>query len=290
MSKSKNFLQFDQIEQKLVFRVSRTFFWIFVAIAGLTFVAALFVLLYSFIPPSKKDVVKEQYPNKPTITLEEIQTAITPKSATPKYEEKNTDVVQSENKEEYTYVETIDSLQLKIDALVDSIGTYVKSGWGITYENYIIGYDWFGRPSYGTRTKRGLRSDLIKVLNEYYETKQEKIQTLEFMLNVMKNVPADRRETALRYFIRTTKDKWNEYRSVIDRIDSEYSYNIAIAETEYVREKLEKSELGNKSLLSIGSAIVMIALLGLILCFLAIERNTRSVKELLEREKKAELK
>jgi len=290
MSKSKTFFHFDQIEQKVVFRVSRTFFWIFVAIVGLSIVAAVFVLLYSIIPPGKEDVVKEQYPEEPKVTLEEILVAVTPPPPPPKYEEPTPQVTQPPEQPVTKYEEPVDSLQLKINTLLDSIGTFVKSGWGIIYESYIIGYDWFGRPSYETREKRGLRTDLENLLGEYFESKQEKIAILEFLIDIMHQVGEDRREKALRFFIRNTKDKWKDYRRDIDRIESDYNIRLASAEAEYASAKFEKAELSKKALMSIGSAIVLIALVGLILCFLAIERNTRAVKELLEREKKSEVK
>lgn len=290
MSKLKTFLHFDQIEQKVVFQVSRTFFWIFVAIAGLSFVAAVLVLLYSIIPPGKENVVKEQYPGEPKVTLEEILAAVTPQPSPPKYEEPKTQVTQSPEKAVTKYEEPVDSLQLKINVLIDSLGTFVKSSWGITYESYITGYDWFGRPTYGTRAIRGLRTNFENILNEYFELKQEKITILEFLINVMHKVGQDRRENALRYFIRFTNDKWNEYRRAIKRIESDYSFRLASVEAEYENSKFEKTKLSNQALMSIGFAIVLIALVGLILCFLAIERNTRAVKELLEREKQSEKK
>lgn len=301
MSKNKNIIQFDQIEQKVVFQVSRTFFWIFVAIAGLSIVAAVLVLTYSIIPPGKEDVVKEQYPAEPKasleVSLEEIRVAVTPAPPPPKYKEPTPQVTQPTEQPVTKYKEPVDSLQLKINALLDSLGTFVKSGWGITYESYITGYDWFGRPLYAKRAKRGLRSDLENLLNEYFEPKQEKITRLEFLIDVMQQIGADKREKALSFFIRSTKDKWmdyrnalNGYRNAIDRIESDYNNRLASAEAEYAYAKLEKAELSNKALMALGSAIVLIALVGLILCFLAIERNTRAVKELLEREKKSEEK
>jgi len=290
MSKLKNILRFDKIEQKLVFRVSRTFFWIFVTIAGLSFVAAVFVLLYSIIPPGKEDVVKEQYPSKPKVTLEEVMAAINPPPPVQKYEEKDTQVPQPPKQEETKYEERADTLQLKINKLIDSLGTFVKSGWGTTYENYIAGYDWFNNPVYETRAKRGLRSNFENILSEFFESKQEKITTLEFLIQVMQKVGEDKCENALRYFMRSTKDKWTHYREAVNKIESDFNLGIATAEAEYANAKLEKIDLSNKALMSIGSAIVLIALVGLILCFLAIERNTRAVKELLEREKKSEIK
>jgi len=290
MSKNKSIAQFDQIEQKVVFRVSRTFFWIFVAIAGLSIVAAVLVLIYSIIPPGKEDVVKEQYPAEPKVTIEDMLAAITPTPPPPKYEEPTPQVTKPTEQPITEYVEPVDSLQLKLDALLDSLGTFIKSGWGITYEIYITGYDWFGRPSYGTRAKRGLKSDLVNLLDEYFGLKEEKIVILQFLIDVMHQIGEDRREKALRFFIRSTKDKWRDYRNAISRIESDFSIRLASAEAEYASAKLEKAELSNKALISLGSAIVLIALVGLILCFLAIERNTRAVKELLEREKKLEEK
>lgn len=290
MNKKESFIYFDQIEQKIVFRVSRTFFWIFVAIAGLTFVASIFILLYSIIPPVKEKVVKEQYPEKPKVTLEEILLAVTPP---PKYEEEKPQVTQlyEETEEGHDepvakYEKKVDSLELKIKSLLDSLGTFIKSGWGITYENYIIGYDWFGRPYYGTRAKRGLKSDLENLLNENFELKTERIKMLEFLIDVMHTVGEGKREKALKVFIQLTKDKWNDYRRTINRIESDYNMRVELANAKYTNAKLEKRDLGNKALISLGGAIVLMALVGLVLSFLAIERNTRAVKELLEREKK----
>lgn len=305
MNKEKNFIHFDQIEQKLVFRISRTFFWIFVAVAGVAVIAAIVVLLYSIIPPSKQEVVKESYPSEPVLSLEvtidEIMAALVPEPTPPKptvYDESKPRVTQP-TKEEPTvkYVKPVDSLQLKIDLLLDSIGTYMKSGWGTSYESQISHYDWFGRPVYTQIAKRGLKSDLQSILNEYFEGKMEKIGKLEFLINVMQQMPAENREKAIRYYIKSVKNKWNTYQSsmnefnrTINRIESDYNYRLASAEAEYYNAKLEKAELGNKSLISLGGGIVIIALFGLILCFLAIERNTRAVKELLESQKKTEEK
>lgn len=290
MSKSKSIFHFDQIEQKVVFRVSRTFFWVFVTIAGLSFVAAVFVLLYSIIPSSKENVIKAQYPEKPKVTTEEILAALTPPLQSPKSEEPTQQVTQPSTQPVQEYKESVDSLQLKIIVLMDSLGTFIKSGWGITYESYIIGYDWFNRPSYGTRARYGLKSDLENILSKFYEIKEDKIAILQSLVNVMPKIKEDMRENSLRYFMRSIRNKWEDYRSAIDRIESDYNIQTVSAEIQYANAKLKKAELGNKAIITIGGAIVLMSLLGLILCFMAIERNTRAVKELLEREKKSEEK
>jgi hypothetical protein len=272
MSKHKNFLHFDQIEQKLVFRISRTFFWIFVTIAGISILAAFIVLIYSIIPPSQSDVVRDPYPSEPTVSLEvsfdEIQTALIPVPSQPIYVESTPQVTKPKEDSFPKYEKPIDSLQLKINLLKDSLGTFIKSSWGITYESQISGYDWFGRPIYTQKAKRGLKSDLEYVLNEYFEPKQEKIKKLEFLINVMQQISAENREKALRFFIKSINDKWKlyqrtmgEYNKAINSIESDYSYRLASAEAEYARAKFEKAELSNKSLISIGSAVVLIALL-----------------------------
>ncbi|MCR4417751.1 MAG: hypothetical protein NUV92_08410 [Ignavibacteria bacterium] len=282
----KSIFSIDFLEQRIVFSVSRTFFWIFVIAAGLSFVAAILVLIYSIIPPSKTKVIKEEYPPKPNISIEEVVMAITPieePPVQPRPVEKRETKETSSGEEYVEQIPPIDPIQKKIDLLLDSIGTYIRYGWNDYYDNVLLYTDWFGRPVYQTRKVSGMRNDLIKFLDKHYQSQDDKIKQLEFIIELLQKIDEKLRDKALKYYIRTLKERWNDYDNRIRAIDLEYQAKLDKAEADYQQAKFEKKNLSNMSLLSILSSIVTVALIGLILTQLAIERNTRSLKELLEK-------
>lgn len=147
-----------KLNKKFVFTISRGFFWIFVIVSSLTILTATFVFIYSIIPPTKREITKKTYPEKPAISYEEVLSEITPIEKTITKSEntqQQVEYTEEESDQEVSYVEpTKDTLQLKFETLMDSLGSLIKTDWNLTYERYIVGYDWFGRPIYTSQQKK----------------------------------------------------------------------------------------------------------------------------------------
>lgn len=263
MKKMQQVSELDKIERKLVFRVSRGFFWIYVTLACLAFIGAIIVLVYSVIPASERDVLKGEYPPKPQITQEEIILSLStkPKSQDQQVNQYNSYEGEQQTNQNYDNQEPIqiDVKKERINLLLDSLRTFI--------------------PSYGTRY------DFERVLGKYFKTDQEKISTLDFIISLIQRVEEDKRDMALRYFITSVYDKWEPYMNARRNIDSNYDMEIIQAKNEYEKTRANKEKSLMISFYIMGGALIIIALVGLILSFLAIERNTRAVKELLEQQK-----
>lgn len=285
MIKNK-FFYFDKIEQKFVFTLSRGFFWIFIIISSITIITGIFVFLYSIIPPGKKHIIKADYPEKPTLSYEEIIAEIKPPEITKQ------EPTESQSYTEYTetesghiseeHVVTKNPLEIKYENLIDSLGSLIKTDWAATYESYIAGYDWFGRPIYTTQQRRGIKSDLIRLLESNYPELEDKVKLLENLISIIEKIEQQQRVKAIKYAIKSLNNKWKTYHQTINQIENEYNRELMEAEAEYNNKVAEKKALSMYSLTSVGGAIVIIALVGLILNSLAIERNTRAIKELIQ--------
>jgi hypothetical protein len=66
------------IEERFVFRMSRTVWLLVVAVAFLAMVGGVTVLTWSAVPAGKREVTKAEYPASVTVTLEDVKEAIKP--------------------------------------------------------------------------------------------------------------------------------------------------------------------------------------------------------------------
>jgi hypothetical protein len=132
--------------------------------------------------------------------------------------------------------------------------------------------------------KLGLDRHLNKVLS-LYEDKQKKIDVVKELLGIIPPIEVDKRGKALEAYadLRTRREK--DRRREIRKIEEEIEYKRQEAEMKYAEAKIKKAKGVGESLRMLGAGFVGVAIIGLFLCFLAIERNTRTLQAILEKEK-----
>lgn len=285
MEKIKSII--TKVEEKYVFNVSRSVFAIIVAVSSILFTIAVFVLLYSWIPPSKDEVYKSAYPEEQKISTDEIVLNFQPTKNEIKTEaESPKDVSGEKPPPSEEYKETVDSLQIRLNLAMDSLRALVGNGWYGGYEQYVAYYDYFNRPVYSGRYTSGLYDKFYDHLDKYTGSKTERIEVIDFLIKTLNRIDAKNRLNAVKYYMKLKRNRASDRQQQIDAIENEYYNKISMAEAKYEEESSKKSELNAKAQLGIVGGIGIIAIVGLILCLLAIERNTRAVRELLLSKKK----
>lgn len=283
---------FDFLEKRIIFLVSRIFFWVLCIVAGLGFVVALILFLYNIIPPIKEDVAKPKLPEEVTISLAEIETAITPPPPKPK-EERPIEVVKAPEtlrpKEETKPAPPPpDPQQLTLAAKIDTLKSYFpakKYTWTTERGPVMVRTDWWGNPVYETAIiKYGLDRHLNKVL-ELYEETNKKIDVVKELLAIIPAIAEDNRGKALEAYAIMRLKKEKDRKREIDEMEDYFEDQRRMAEMKYLEAKAKKAKGVGESLRILGASFVGIAIIGLFLCFLAIERNTRTMQALLEKEK-----
>jgi len=271
---------FETAEKKIVFRVSRIFFWILVAMGGLVFVSSVLVFLYSIIPPSKEKVVLEDFPQKPDVTIAEVMEALKPKVVQEVY--KAPEVVK-----EITPPPPPDPLTQKLNNLMDSLAVFFPGKWEPVYERRATRHDWFGRPVEWGRfmVREGMKYYVQELLSRFDE-KELQISLVQKMIELCKNLEEEKRGTGIKTLVNILNEKIQDYNYQIHLINARNDERLSSAELMYNQDRNEKKLLSEKAQIGIGGSIVAVALLGLVLCFLAIERNTRAIRDLIEKEEK----
>lgn len=276
----------DKIESKLVFRISRTFFWILLSIAGLIFVGGILVSLYSLIPPSKSEVIKAEAPPEPEVTLADVMARISPPQQVSNLESSTPAGNQKSVTSQTTYTPPQqDEYDRKIIALYDTLKKYFpaeKYNWDPKYERKAVRWDIFNRPAeyQNVVVSQGVRSEVDDVLRPF-QTSQKKVQVLEGILKLIKQIDGDNRRRALGIYVNLYRQKTMNWQQEVASIESAYQSRLIVAEGELVAKKLFKNTLLYFSLMGTAGAIILAVIIGLFLCFLAIERNTRSTKALI---------
>ncbi len=284
MSTINSIFFFDKFENKFVFKVSRTFFWIFTALAILTVVVSALSFIYSVIPPIKESVTMKPLPGEPTIAYQDVLNEITPPvpstQPSPNYEQ----TPQTEQQQNYSA--SVPRAKSELEILYDSLGTFFPGVWEGVYQDVPSGRDFFGRITGYQKVlvRQGLKNEVQYSLNRI-QGDPSKTSIIKNMLAIIPKFENSKRERALYIYLNLLRGKWYEYNNQIEQIKYEYGQQMSLAETKYFTAKAEKEELESKAVKGLGGGIVLIALLGLILSFLAIERNTRTIRELIEKGK-----
>lgn len=283
---------FDFLEKKIVFQISRIFFWVLCAIGGVAFIVSVVLFLYNIIPPIKESVAQPPTPSEVTVSLAEIEKAIAPPPKPKK--EKPVEVAKTTEKpREEKPVEKPkpppDPLQLALEAQIDTLKSYFPSDkftWTTVYGKVPAWTDYWGVVrEWKTVVKvYGLDRHLNRVL-ELYGDKTKKIEVVKELISIIAQITVEDRANALEAYANLRRRKENEREDKIEDIRREVEYKRRMAEAKYVAEKVKKAKDAEKSLRFIGGSFISIAIIGLFLCFLAIERNTRMLQALLEKEK-----
>lgn len=280
---SHNSFFFDKLEKKFVFKVSRTFFWIITTLTVLTIVTSLMLLTYSFIPPVKEEVEEQLSPPKPFISYDEIMNELIPQLPTNDLTEQKQIKIKKQQSNTTPLDIPIKNKKSDLDILLDSLGTYFPSSWEASYRNYPTSLDFSGRVtdyrkelvSYGLKNKVEF---FLKILDD----DANKIYVLKNMLSVITKIEVTERTRAIESYVNLLESKWNKYQNDLEKIRIENNERTLQAEERYVSAKIYKQELENNALKGLIGGTVLIAFLGMFLGLLAIERNTRALRELIE--------
>lgn len=280
----------DRAERGIIFRVSRFFFWILVVVGGIGFVGSILIFLYTLIPPSKEKVVLDPLPSEPEVTIAEVVAKLVPSEPIAQQTKSKPESEQPQKSSEPT-AQPSDPLQTKLSKLLDSLETYFPDNWKPEYGRRPSSYDWFGRATaYETYiTKQGLLNYINNILDNY-NSKEKKIAIVQKMIELCARLEAEKREKGLRTYIALSRDKMKIFQQEVHRINVENGNKEQMAETQFLSAKVEKNVLNQKAAIGIGGTFVSIALLGLVLCFLAIERNTRALRDLIGKDRNNESK
>lgn len=280
---------FELLEKRIVFVVSRIFFWVLCIIAGVGFVIAVILFLYNIIPPIKEGVAKPKLPEEVTISLAEIETAITPPPPKPKEEVRPAEVAKAPEtpKEEIKPTPPPpDPQQIALNAKIDTLKSYFPESlytWATVVGKVKVREDWWGNPIYEDRiTKFGLDRHLNKVLN-FYREMNKKIGVVTELLGIIPKIGVNDRGKALEAYATLRIKRERDRNREIEQIESDVEYKRQMAEAKYAEAKVKKAKGVAESLRMLGAGFVGIAIIGLFLCFLAIERNTRTLQALLEK-------
>jgi hypothetical protein len=284
---------FDALEKELVFRVSRVFFWILCGTAGLAFVAAVCMFVLNAIPPVKSRIAEPQKAAEVTVTPADIEQTLNPRQperVSPPEPQGKQPLAISKGEQEQPAGQTVTDLQaallkVKLDTL-RSCFPADKYVWETVYGNRPVEWDYWHRV---TRTEKyvqryGLDQDVTHLL-QMYEDSPAKIRVVSELTGIMAKTAVDNRGRVLAAYIDLRRGRESERQAEIARSDGAYRVRAAEAEATYAAAKLKRAAGVRDALKYAGAAFTGVALIGLFLCFLAIERNTRALAALLEREK-----
>ncbi len=280
---------FDFLEKGVVFAISRVFFWILCGSSFVALVAAVVICAANLIPPTKEAVTNPVYPPSVTVSLDEVNAAMAPRAETlqtgattrsPTSQGTATGAGQRT-----TFHDTLVPI---LSAKIDTLKSYFPSkrySWTASYERVPTGYDRWGVPRQWEQSlsNPGLQRYLDRLLDYFGNNTLKKIDVVSELTGIIAQVPEENRGKALEEYARLRPRKEDSRDQTVSTLSSTTARKRGEAEMRYASAKASKASWVQKSLRVAGVAFVSIALVGLFLCFLAIERNTRMLSALLER-------
>lgn len=278
---------FDLLEKKLVFLVSRIFFWILCAAAGVGFVVAVLLFLYNAIPPVKQKVADVPMPTEVAVSLADVRQAIARPEPESAAKAKPAPTRPSTETKSAPVQPKPDSLQLALQAKIESLRSYFPAdnyAWENQYATRVVRTDWWGNPVQTERyvSKYGVVGRLDRVLS-LYDAKVKRMEVVEELLGIISKIAVEERGDALTAYAELRSNMEDSRRRQISDIQSEVAGKRVAAEARFAAEKAKKATGIMFALRFMVGTFAGIALIGLFLCFLAIERNTRALRALLEK-------
>lgn len=272
---------FEFLERKIVFVVSRLFFWILCFFAGLQIIIAVLLFLYNVIPPTKEKVAEPKMPPEVTINLADVKEAMKPPAVTSKIE-----IAKPSSEEVKPAISPPDPLESALYTEIDKLKTYFPEplyAWKTIRGRVKVGTDWWGEPIFEERViKSGLERHLNKVLS-LYDERQKQIDVVKEILSIIPSIDVNERGKALQVWADLRVRRERERREEVSELEDQYKLKLAEAERKYSIAKSNKTKGLVNSLLMLGSGIVGIAIIGLFLSLLAIERNTQILRKIVEK-------
>lgn len=106
--------------------------------------------------------------------------------------------------------------------------------------------------------------------------------TLASIIQTVQSLDEQNRQAGLTIYTRLMKDKMRSAQRQYDQEMNNYNRAVNIREAKYAQKKVKKATFTFSALYGVASAIGGIALIGLLLGLLGIERNTRTLEQLLK--------
>ncbi len=281
---------FDLLEKRFVFIVSRIFFWILCGAASLALVAALVVLLVNLVPAAKQKVATPKAPAEVAVTLSDVERALSPEPEEVEPEEpgyRASPEARSDKSAKAKPATPRDTADPMLKAKIDTLKALFpadKYTWESVYGSRPARTDYWGRVTEWERylVRRGIEYTLSRLLSLYSES-PARVKVVEEATAIVAKFDVDRRGDAFQAYAETRREREMNRQQEISQMESEYAMKRASAEVKYASDKTKKASGAKDALRYAAAAFSGIALLGLFLCFLAIERNTRMLQEVLAR-------
>lgn len=193
----KKFRNFSNFEEKYIFNISLTFWRLLIFIGGLGVLIGLVLLLWGILPPPKKSIIKEQYPQEVLISAQELQAQVNPPQADTDSGKENVKAkpgkkLKESTPDEKSYNISMDSLRVLIPKKYDS--KMSKGYWTYPYgKNY---WDYFRDSDYRrwVVTGRGLEDFLGSVYkNIDADSFLDRTRLIDSYISTVKLFPEDKR-------------------------------------------------------------------------------------------------
>lgn len=236
----------ENIEEKIVFRISRLFFLTLVIISMLVIVTGLFYLIYGF---SSTTNPIGPYEAKISITSSEVTKIMNDSSSQQANEQSNISINQLQEQEDpdkIIFDEYVDTLKVLLPESIYSWepkdiyldGQYSETDIGITQRV----------------------NNFLETLNGYKEYNN----AFESLCGLIRNYPEDKRLKPLVVFIDLYKQKLEALKESQTKAEQEYQETI-----------MNKEMAKYQSMIAIGAAVSAMAFLAIFLVLLSMQRNIK---------------
>jgi len=281
---------FDLLEKRFVFLVSRVFFWVLCGAAAVALVAAIVVLLVNLVPAVKQKVEAPSKPAEISLSQADVEQVLAPQpSSKPDSRAGRAEPPASPSRPAETSKLAVpkDTLDPTLKAKIDTLRALFPSdkyAWESVYGSRPAETDFWGRVTSRETylAKRGLEYTLGRVLS-LYEGTAARVKVVEEATAVMSKFDLDRRGAAFDAWATLRRERETARQRELRVLEARYSADRRSAEARFAEEQNKKARGVKDALRYVGAAFAGIALVGLFLCFLAIERNTRMLKAMMEK-------
>jgi hypothetical protein len=270
----------ELLEEKVLFRTSRFFFLILAITALLGICAGIVYLGSGLTPTAKEEVVKAPDPAPVTLAASDISDAIKVAreesnrsgSSSPRKSESKSDRQTSRETEALSkrdlarqkYGRWLDSLETLLPAAIYSWepkGYYDRNYWG--QGNYVT-------------TDAGIFKRL-ESLTDGMSAATDISRAVGQLCTVLKAFPENDRIEPLKTFIQVYRTKLAAYNRQLTENDALYNAQLAEAEAKYAADQALKKTRRYQGALVAGSGLASVALLGIFLVLLSMQRNIRKL-------------
>jgi hypothetical protein len=295
--------QLDRIEAGYIFRVTRAVPTGLIAVATLALVIALLAVLYSLVPPRPiHEPAPAVIPPEVRLTLDEVRQYIAPAAAPA-----SSGAVVSQTATTATAAAPMDSAWVQLATRVHAIRRLFPEReypWNDRYESYCTS-EFFGT-CYSTAQRQvawGVSSAVMQAVNLYSSGDQEtwvpvpgtgegyalnvtepakKLAALAELETMLKATPVSQRRDVV---VGWTSLRREREQQRLAQIGSENQRVEAERAAEFARHEagiVARRGIRGFALMTIGGSIMAVWMLGLTLALLAIERNTRPGREVVQ--------